>query len=101
VPTAPPGLASGQCFELPFDALRGQAFFQMDARLSKSIRFGERGTLNLLFQGFDITNPANFGNTFGTKPRNASFGKPIGFIAANSVMVLKSFRGEFGMEYRF
>lgn len=94
-------LAAGQCFQLPFDAVRGQAFFQMDARLSKSIRFGDRGTLNLLFQGFDITNRANFGNNFGTNPRNASFGQPIGFIAASSVIVPKSFRGEFGVEYRF
>lgn len=94
-------LAAGQCFQLPFDALRGQAFFQMDARLSKSIRFGDRGTLNLLFQGFDITNRANFGNNFGTNPRAAGFGQPIGFIAASSVIVPKSFRGEFGMEYRF
>ena len=94
-------LASGQCEEVPFDSLRGQAFFQMDARLSKSIRLGERGTLNLLFQGFDITNRANFGNSFGTNPRAAGFGQPTGFIAANSVVVPKSFRGEFGVEYRF
>jgi hypothetical protein len=94
-------LASGQCKEIPFDALRGQAFFQMDARLSKSIRIGERGTLNLLFQGFDITNRANFGNSFGANPRAAGFGQPTGFIAANSVIVPKSFRGEFGVEYRF
>jgi hypothetical protein len=94
-------LAAAQCLEAPFNALRGQAFFQMDARLSKSIRFGDRGTLKLLFQGFDITNRANFGNTFGTNPRAAGFGQPTGFIAASSVIVPKSFRGEFGVEYRF
>lgn len=94
-------LAASQCFQLPFDARRGQAFFQMDARLSKSIHFGDRGTLNLLFQGFDITNRANFGNNFGANPRVAGFGQPAGFIAANSVIVPKSFRGEFGVEYRF
>jgi hypothetical protein len=94
-------LAAGQCMQIPFDALRGQAFFQMDARLSKSIHFGDRGTLKLIFQGFDITNRANFGNTFGTNPRVASFGHPTGFIAASSVIVPKSFRGEFGVEYRF
>jgi hypothetical protein len=94
-------LAAGQCIQAPFDSLRGQAFFQMDARLSKSIHFGERGTLKLIFQGFDITNRANFGNTFGTNPRVASFGQPTGFIAASSVIVPKSFRGEFGVEYRF
>ena len=94
-------LAANQCFQVPFDSLRGQAFFQMDARLSKSIHFGERGTLRLIFQGFDITNRANFGNTFGTNPRVASFGQPTGFIAASSVIVPKSFRGEFGVEYNF
>jgi len=94
-------LAADQCFQLPFDALRGQAFFQMDARLSKSIRIRERGTLNLLFQGFDITNRANFGNNYGSNPRVANFAQPTGFIAASSVIVPKSFRGEFGVEYRF
>ena len=94
-------LAANQCIELPFNAVRGQAFFQMDARLTKSIHFGDKGTLNLLFQGFDITNRANFGNNFGTNPRAANFGQPIGFIAPSSVIVPKSFRGEFGVEYRF
>lgn len=94
-------LAAGQCIQVPFDAVRGQMFFQMDARLSKSIRFGDRGTLRLIFQGFDITNRANFGNNFGANPRAANFGLPTGFIAASSVIVPKSFRGEFGIEYRF
>lgn len=94
-------LSSGQCIEAPFDAARGQMFFQMDARLTKSIRIREHGTLNLLFQGFDITNRANFGNNFGTNPRAAGFAQPTGFIAASSVIVPKAFRGEFGVEYRF
>lgn len=94
-------LAADQCFQLPFDALRGQAFFQLDARVSKSIRFGERGTLRLIFQAFDITNRANFGNNFGANPRAANFAQPTGFIAASSVIVPKSFRGEFGVEFNF
>jgi hypothetical protein len=102
-------LAAGDCFPAPFDGLRGTPFFQLDARFSKEFRIRERGRLELLFQAFDLTNRANYGNNYGTaatgifQPRTSSstFGRPSGFITPGGVIVPRSFSGEFGATFRF
>jgi hypothetical protein len=94
-------LAAGTCTQAPFNNLRGQSFFQLDARLSKDIKFSERATLKLIFQAFNLTNRANFGNNFNGNIRSATFGKPLGFIAPSGVFVPRSFSGEFGAQFIF
>ena len=94
-------LAAATCQEVHFDTLRGQAFFQVDNRVTKSFKFGERGNLKLMFQGFDLTNRANFGNTFGTNIRTSTFGVPTGYITPAGTIVPKSFRAEFGAQFTF
>ncbi|MBO0723974.1 MAG: hypothetical protein J2P52_00115, partial [Blastocatellia bacterium] len=94
-------LAAGTCEEAPYDNLRGQAFFQLDARVSKDIKFGERFKLKLLFQAFDLTNRANFGNNFDGNINSSTFGKPTGFITPSGVFVPRSFSGEFGAQFIF
>jgi outer membrane receptor protein involved in Fe transport len=94
-------LAAGTCKQVGFDSLRGQAFFQLDTRLSKDVKFGERAKLTLIFQAFDLTNRANFGNNFDGNIRNATFGKPTGFITPSGVIVPRSFSGEFGAKFSF
>jgi carboxypeptidase family protein/TonB-dependent receptor-like protein len=94
-------LAAGTCVQAPFNNLRGQAFFQLDTRLSKDIKFSERATLKLIFQAFDLTNRANFGNNFNGNINSPNFGKPLGFIAPSGVFVPRSFSGEFGAQFIF
>lgn len=94
-------LAAGTCHQVGFDSLRGKPFFQLDTRISKAIHFGERSKLNLIFQMFDLTNRANFGNNFDGNIRNASFRKPLGFITPNGVIVPHAFSGELGVEFIF
>ncbi len=95
-------IAADQCELSPFDSLRGQDFFQLDARLTKGVSFGDKGQLRLIFQAFDLTNRANFGNGFGTSVRSlATFDRPTGFIAPSGTILPKSFRAEFGAEYSF
>jgi outer membrane receptor protein involved in Fe transport len=94
-------LAIGQCFETPFDDVRGQPFFQLDTRVSKNFKFGEDKKLTVLFQMFDLTNRANFGNTFTTNIRSSSFGQPNGFITPSGVIVPHSFSGELGVRFTF
>jgi len=94
-------LAAGSCQQVGFDNLRGQAFFQLDTRMSKDIKFGERAKLKLIFQAFDLTNRANFGNNFDSNIRSGTFGKPTGFITPNGVIVPRSFSGEFGAQFTF
>ncbi|MHB8753544.1 MAG: hypothetical protein ACYC92_01100 [Candidatus Acidiferrales bacterium] len=57
--------------------------------------------MRLTFQAFDITNRANFGNTFGSSVRSSTFEQPVGYIAPSGTIIPKSFRGEFGVEYNF
>ncbi|MDD5542782.1 MAG: carboxypeptidase regulatory-like domain-containing protein [Acidobacteriia bacterium] len=94
-------LAAGTCMQSGFDNVRGQAFFQLDTRVSKSIRLGESKRLNLIWQMFDVTNRANFGNNFDGNIRDASFRQPINFITSSGVTVPHSFSGELGIEFIF
>ncbi len=94
-------LSAGTCQEAGYDILLGQTFFQLDTRVSKSIHLGERAKLNLIFQAFDLTNRANFGNQFGGNVRSPSFQKPNGFITPNGVTVPRAFSGEIAAEFVF
>ena len=94
-------LDSGDCFQAPYDALRGQAFFQWDARFSKVIRFKERATVDVFFQAFDLTNRANYGANFTGNIQSSHFQQPAGFITPSGVIVPRSFSGEFGAHFRF
>lgn len=94
-------IASGNCYQADFNSVRGQAFFQLDARVSKIIRLGDRARLELIFQAFDLTNRANFGNQFNNSVRSPDFGKPSGYITPNGVIVPRSFSGEIAAQVRF
>ncbi len=94
-------LASGDCYQLPFGYLRGNASFQFDTRVSRNFKFGERAKLELSFQGFNLTNRANFGTAYQTNVRASTFNTPTGFAGGNSVAFPRSFRSEFGAKFSF
>jgi hypothetical protein len=94
-------IAGGTCHQVPYNFLRGEDFFQLDARVSKTLKFGEKARLELIFQAFDLTNRANFGTTYGGNIRTATFQTPTGFITPGGVVVPKSFSGEFGARFSF
>jgi len=73
----------------------------MDARVAKNIKLGEHRNLQLLFQGFNLTNHANYGNNFGFTVGDPSFGHPIGFVNPNSTALPRAFIGEFGARFTF
>jgi hypothetical protein len=68
---------------------------------------GEGRNLQLIFQGFNITNRANYGNNFNdvVDATNAAgtplFGHPAGFINPSSSLLPRSFTGEFGARFTF
>lgn len=95
-------LRTGGCIILPFDNLRGQPFFQLDLRVAKNFKFKERSTLTLIFQTFNLTNRANFGNNYGGNVRDPNtFMKPVGFITPSGVIIPHSFSGEVGVKFSF
>jgi outer membrane receptor protein involved in Fe transport len=94
-------LRSGECTHAPFNNLRGQAFFQLDARVTKNFKIRERANLQAIFQVFNLTNRANFGNNFVSDIRQANFGTPSNFITPSGVTVPHSLSAEFGIRFVF
>jgi hypothetical protein len=94
-------LRTGLCSHAPFDNLRGQPYFQLDARITKNFKIRERSTMSLLFQVFDLTNRANFGNNFVTDVRQANFATPTNFLTPSGVTVPHSFSAEVGARFSF
>jgi len=94
-------LAANTCSQVPYNAVRGENFFQLDARFSKTIKLRERARIELFFQAFDLTNRANFGASYQTSIRSAIFQQPTNFITPGAVLVPKSFSGEFGARFSF
>jgi hypothetical protein len=94
-------LRAGQCTHAPFNNVRGQPFFQLDARVTKNFRIRERANLQAIFQVFDLTNRANFGSNFVNDVRLASFGTPSNFITPSGVTVPHSLSAEFGIRFTF
>jgi hypothetical protein len=85
----------------PIFNLRGDPYFDMDARLAKNIKLGENRNLQLMFQAFNLTNHANYGNNFDGTVGLPSFGHPLGFINPTSSTLPRAFTGEFGARFSF
>jgi hypothetical protein len=94
-------LRSGQCSFAPFDNLRGQPFFQLDARVTKNFKIKERHNIAAFIQFFDLTNRANFGNNFSGNIRTSSFKTPIAFITPSGVTLPHALAAEIGVRYSF
>jgi hypothetical protein len=100
-------LTDGSCQEVSYDSTGGQTFVELDARISKTLTFGEKYNVDLFFQSFDLTNRANFGpflqgNVNSIDPTDpSSFLKPLSFITPNSTVIPGSFTGEFGARFSF
>lgn len=94
-------IAANTCHEVGMYTLRGQPYFDLDARFGKRIKTSESTSLNLFFQAFDLTNRTNFGNSFSGTVTSAKFMQPTGYSSPSGVTIPKSFRGEFGAEFVF
>jgi len=92
---------SGNCHVVPYNSMRGDPYFNMDARLAKNIKFGERYKLQLAWQAFNLFNHANYGNNFDNVVQDAIFARPIGFINPTSSVLPRAFTAEFGARFTF
>ena len=83
--------------------MRGQPYFQLDARITKNFKIKERSNVALIFQVFDLTNRANFGNNFVTDVRQATFvtKTATNFLTPSGVTVPHSLSAEFGARFSF
>jgi hypothetical protein len=92
---------ANNCVAAPYNSLRGDPYFNMDARVAKNLKLGEKRNLQLMFQAFNLTNHANYGNNFGTTVDDPTFKQPIGFINPTSSLAARAFTGEFGARFTF
>ncbi|HKF02409.1 MAG TPA: TonB-dependent receptor [Candidatus Sulfotelmatobacter sp.] len=92
---------TGNCTIAKFDPLRGDAVFELDAKLAKNFKIGERARVQIVAQAFNLTNRANYGNNFGGNISSGEFGHPIGFIAPNATFIPRSIWGEMGVHFTF
>jgi outer membrane receptor protein involved in Fe transport len=113
---------SGGCQLAAYSGVRGDPYFDMDARLAKNIKLGEHRNLQLIFQAFNLFNHANYGNNFGfttnefstikdpTVPvsgkrqistPDSTFSNPVGFINPSSSLLPRAFTAEFGARFSF
>jgi outer membrane receptor protein involved in Fe transport len=93
---------TNNCTIAKYDPLRGDPFFQLDLRLAKNVKFGEKMNLQFVAQAFNLTNRANYGNNFGHNIASPStFGNPIGFINPSSTTTPRSLWSEFGVRFSF
>lgn len=93
---------AANCTIAKYDALRGDPFFELDLRLAKNIKFKERVKLQLVAQAFNLTNRANYGNSFGNSiASKTTFGNPTDFINPASTTTPRSVWGEFGIRLTF
>jgi len=93
--------ASASCTIAKYDPLRGDPFVELDARLGKSIKFGDRANLQLIAEAFNLTNRSNYGNNFQNSITSSHFNNPIGFLAPSSVIVPRATWGELGFRFSF
>ena len=94
-------VAAGQCHQVGYDTLRGNAFFNMDMRVAKNIRLREGWNLQLIFQAFNLTNKTNYGSNFHNTNTAGTFLTPEGFINPSSSFTPRAFVGEFGARFTF
>jgi Carboxypeptidase regulatory-like domain/TonB dependent receptor len=90
------------CTIAKFDPLRGDPFFELDMRLAKNIKIGERMNIQLIGQAFNLTNRANYGANYGNNIGAAdTFGHPAGFINPANTTTPRALWGEFGVRFTF
>ena len=92
---------SGQCTIANYAPLRGDPFFELDAKFAKNIKLGERMNIQLVAQVFNLTNRANYGNDFGNDISSSTFRHPVGFINPSSTFTPRSIWSEFGVHFTF
>jgi hypothetical protein len=88
---------------LPPFTVRGDKFSQVNLRIAKNFKFREHMSLGIFFEGFNLFNTANFGNSFDGTVGSPNFKKPINFFGATgfSEPIGIPFQGQFGFRFSF
>ncbi|MEN3333919.1 MAG: hypothetical protein V7641_3284 [Blastocatellia bacterium] len=88
---------------LPPGTERGDKFSQVNLRVGWTHKFTENLKISLFFEGFNLFNTANFGNSFDGTVGSPNFKKPTNFFGATgfSEPIGIPFQGQFGFRFSF
>lgn len=88
---------------LPPGTERGDKFSQVNVRVGWNYKLRENMKLSLFFEGFNIFNTANFGNSFDGTVGSPNFKRPTNFFGATgfSEPIGIPFQGQFGVRFSF
>ena len=108
-PTQPGYIGAPGCTELGPNALRGDMFFQADMRTAKVFKLGERASLRLIWEFYNLTNRNNFCNNFdgngadfNSDPTQNNFRQPQGYCGGQGGPAFTGpFRQQFGLRFEF
>jgi len=83
---------------------RGVPLFNVNARVTKNITFAQNQKIGVFIEVYNLTNRANFGNSFGANAASpATYGLPTGYIGGIGAVstIPNSFQTQFGARFSF
>ena len=92
---------TASCTIAKYNPMRGDPFFELDARLAKDIKLHDRWNIQLVAEAFNLTNRSNYGNDFSGNIASSHFQKPVGFINPGGVITPKAIWGQLGARFTF
>jgi hypothetical protein len=91
------------CEQVKINSLRGDRFAQLDTRFGYAIKFGERMSLRLYYEIYNLFDTNNFGNNFQENATAANFNQPLGYFGGQGFGPANSgpLRSQFGFRFEF
>ena len=84
---APAACNAPGAVQVSVNSQRGQATYNLDARLTKFFNLGrETRRIGLFAEFYNITNRANFGNAYNGNASSATFEQPNAFLANGNAL---------------
>jgi hypothetical protein len=84
-------------------AARGKPLFNANARITKNFNFTTTQRLGVFIEMYNLTNRANFGNSFGTTVGNPTYNQPVGYLGGIGAVstIPNSFQMQLGARFSF
>ncbi len=93
------------CTEVPINMLRGKPMMQVDLRTAKIFHVGEKATLNLYWEFYNLFNRQDFCGDYQQNSKAADFAQPIGYcglpVGAFGPAPTGPFRSQYGLRFEF
>jgi hypothetical protein len=84
-------------------AARGRPLFNANARVTRNFNITTTQRLGVFIEMYNLTNRANFGNSFGTTVGNPTYNQPVGYLGGIGAVstIPNSFQMQLGARFSF